>query len=137
MKKIILLILLYTGFAASAMAQDEQKDIGRLQAYKIAFLTKKLNLSPEEAQKFWPIYNKYETELRSARIEGRSTKKEIETEEKILNIRKKYNTEFTKAISSEKVNQLFKSEREFSNMIQREILERRNQKNNNPKRKRE
>ncbi len=137
MKKIILLILLYTGFVAPAMAQDEQRDMGRLQAYKIAFLTKKLNLSPEEAQKFWPIYNKYETELRSARIEGRSTKKEIETEEKILNIRKKYNTEFTKAISSEKVNQLFKSEREFSNMIQREILERRNQKNNNPKRKRE
>ena len=137
MKKIILLILLYTGFAISAMAQDEQRDAGRLQAYKIAFLTKKLNLSPEEAQKFWPIYNTYEKELRAARIEGRTTKKEIETEEKILNIRKKYNSEFTKAISTEKVNQLFKSEREFSNIVQREFLERRNQKNNNLKRKRE
>lgn len=137
MKKIILLILLYTGFAVSAVAQDEQRDAGKLQAYKIAFLTKKLDLSSEEAQKFWPIYNKYETELRAARVEGRVTKKEIETEEKILNIRKKYNSEFTKAISSEKVNQLFKSEREFGNIVQRELLERRNQKNNNLKRKRE
>ena len=127
MKKIILLILLYASIATPALAQDEQRDMGRLQAYKIAFLTRKLNLTPEEAQKFWPIYNKYETELRAARIEGRTTKKEIETEEKILNIRKKYNTEFTKAISSEKVNQLFKAEREFSTIVQKEFLERRNQ----------
>jgi hypothetical protein len=136
MKKIILLILLSAGIAASSTAQDEQ-NAGRLQAYKIAFLTKKLNLSPEEAQRFWPIYNKYETELRAARIEGRRNNKEIETEEKILNIRKKYNDEFTKALSSEKVNTLFKSEREFGNIIQKEVLERRNQKNNNLKRKRE
>lgn len=135
MKKIILLILLYTGIGVSAMAQDEPRDVGRLQAYKIAYLTKKLNLSPEEAQKFWPIYNKYESEMRSARIEGRVSNKEIETEEKILNIRKKYNSEFTKALSTEKVNTLFKSEREFSNMVQREFIERRNQKNNNLKRR--
>ena len=126
MKKIFLLVLLYAGIVTTAVAQ-EQRDAGRLQAYKIAFLTRKLSLTPEEAQKFWPIYNKYEGELRAARIEGRTTKKEIETEEKILNIRKKYITEFTKAISEEKVNQLFKAEREFSTIVQKEFLERRNQ----------
>ena len=126
MKKISLLVLLYAGIVTTAVAQ-EQRDAGRLQAYKIAFLTRKLSLTPEEAQKFWPIYNKYEGELRAARIEGRTTKKEIETEEKILNIRKKYSTEFTKAISEEKVNQLFKAEREFSTIVQKEFLERRNQ----------
>jgi hypothetical protein len=137
MKKIILLILLYAGIAVSAMAQDDQKDVGRLQVYKIAFLTKKLNLSAEEAQKFWPIYNKYESELKVARLEGRNNNREIETEEKILNIRKKYNSEFGKALSDEKVNQLFKSEREFGNIVQRELLERKNQKNNNLKRNRQ
>lgn len=140
MKKIILFILLSAGVAISAMSQDDQQDVGRLQAYKIAFLTKKLNLSPEEAQRFWPVYNKYETELRAARIERRNNRdnnKEIETEEKILNIRKKYNSEFSKALSPEKVNQVFKSEREFSNIVQKEFLERRNQRNNNLKRKRE
>ena len=126
MKKISLLVLLYAGIVTTSVAQ-EQRDAGRLQAYKIAFLTRKLSLTPEEAQKFWPIYNKYEGELRAARIEGRTTKKEIETEEKILNIRKKYSTEFTKAISEEKVNQLFKAEREFSTIVQKEFLERRNQ----------
>lgn len=137
MKKLILLILLYAGLAIPSMGQDDQKDGNRLEAYKIAFLTKKLNLTTAEAQKFWPMYNKYEAELRTARREGRASKKEIETEEKILNIRKKYNGEFEKALPKEKVNELFKSEREFGNIIQREMMERRNQKNNNLKRNRQ
>ncbi|HKH60317.1 MAG TPA: hypothetical protein VKA49_05770 [Flavitalea sp.] len=137
MKKIILLILLYAGVVTPTLAQDDQRDANRLQAYKIAFLTRKLNLTTEEAQKFWPIYNKYEAELRAARIQGRANNKEIETEEKILNIRKKYNGEFEKALPSEKVNQLFKSEREFSNIVQREMMDRKMQKNNNLKRNRQ
>ena len=137
MKKILFLILLNAGLAVPALAQNNQKDLDRLQTYKVAFLSRKLNLTTEEAQKFWPIYNKYEAELRDARIEGRGNKKEIEMEEKILNIRKKYNGEFEKAIPSEKVNQLFKSEREFNNIIQREIIDRNRQKNNNLKRNRQ
>ena len=137
MKKIIFLILLNAGLAIPALAQNNQRDFDRLQTYKVAFLSRKLNLTTEEAQKFWPIYNKYEAELRDARIEGRGNKKEIEMEEKILNIRKKYNGEFEKAIPSEKVNQLFKSEREFNNIIQREIIDRNRQKNNNLKRNRQ
>jgi Spy/CpxP family protein refolding chaperone len=31
-----------------------------VQAMKTGFITKELDLSPEEAQKFWPIYNLYE-----------------------------------------------------------------------------
>src|SRR5918993_2968416 len=136
MKRIILLIIVYAGVAISAIGQDAQKDAGRLQAYKIAFLTKKLNLTPEEAQRFWPLYNKYEEELRAARIEHRQNKaSEIVTEEKILNIRKKYNGEFGKALSTEKVNTLFRSEKEFGNIVQKEFLERRNQRNNNLKRR--
>lgn len=138
MKKIILLFILYTVVAFSAMSQDEPKDAGRLQAYKIAFLTKKLSLSPEEAQRFWPIYNKYEDELKTARMENRQNNTaEIVREEKILTIRKKYNGEFTKALSTDKVNTLFRSEKEFGNMVQKEFLERRNQKNNNLKRNRQ
>lgn len=135
MKRIILLILIYAAIALPGMAQDSQKEAGRLQAYKIAFLTRKLNLTPDEAQKFWPIYNKYEDELRNARMENRQNKaSEIATEEKILNIRKKYNGEFTKALSTDKVNTLFRSEKEFGNIVQKEFLERRNQRSNNIKR---
>ncbi|WP_315820109.1 hypothetical protein [Paraflavitalea speifideaquila] len=74
-----------------------------MEALKIAYLTQKLNLSTEEAQRFWPIYNKYAAEIRKVRVDGRLNKEdEIEIEEKLLNIRKKYNGEFTKALSAER-----------------------------------
>lgn len=32
----------------------------RLNAYKIGFFTKRLNLTSAEAEKFWPVYNEYQ-----------------------------------------------------------------------------
>ena len=128
MKNLLLLFSFFFTLSSGYTQNDEdlKNDGGRLQAYKIAFLTKKLNLSPDEAQRFWPIYNKYEGEIRSARIEYRQKKgNEIEIEEKILNIRKKYNNEFGKALTTEKVNTLFRSEKEFGSIVQKEMLERR------------
>ncbi|MCB0665633.1 MAG: hypothetical protein KDC80_07420, partial [Saprospiraceae bacterium] len=29
----------------------------RIEAQRVAFITQRVNLSPEEAQQFWPIYN--------------------------------------------------------------------------------
>jgi hypothetical protein len=111
MKRLLpILFLICTLNLFSQQAQDP--DGSRIEALKIAYLTKKLNLSPEEAQRFWPVYNNYASELREARAEQRRNKAtEIETEEKILNIRKKYNKEFSNALSAEKVNTFFRSER--------------------------
>ena len=138
MKKIFLFAMIFLGVIRGITAQenDARNDGGRIQAFKIAYLTKKLNLSPEEAQRFWPIYNKYESEIRSVRIENRGQRiNEIETEERILNIRKKYNGEFSKALSTDKVDKLFRSEREFGNMVQKELNERRQQKMDRKKNK--
>jgi hypothetical protein len=125
MKRLLpILFLICTLNLFSQQAQDP--DGSRIEALKIAYLTKKLNLSPEEAQRFWPVYNNYASELREARAEQRRNKAtEIETEEKILNIRKKYNKEFSNALSAEKVNTFFRSEKEFGNYVQKELSERR------------
>jgi len=137
MKKIILIIVMALGISAVSLAQDDndagQKGNGsRIEALKIAYLTKKLNLSTDEAQKFWPIYNVYMGEIRKTRIDARQNQEgEIPTEEKLLNIRKKYNGEFNKALSSEKVNTFFKAEKEFGTVLQKELLERRMQKMEN------
>ena len=57
--------------AGTAQAQqkfdDSWKD--RVMSEKIAFLTVELNITPEEAQTFWPVYNKVEKELDQARFE--------------------------------------------------------------------
>lgn len=36
-----------------------QADNEKLTAYKIAFFTQRLNLTPAEAEKFWPLYNDF------------------------------------------------------------------------------
>ncbi|HTE26500.1 hypothetical protein [Flavitalea sp.] len=132
MKRILTILFLIITSLNLAFAQDEATKLrnngGKIEALKIAYLTNKLTLSPEEAQRFWPVYNKYMEEIRKTRLDARENKQqEIVTDEKILGIRKKYNTEFGKALSSEKVNTFFKAEKEFGTYLQKEIIERRQQ----------
>jgi hypothetical protein len=94
----------------------------RLEALKIAYITNKLNLSPEEAQKFWPIYNQYALELKVARLKAINNKSsEIELDENILNIRKKYSVLFSQVLPPAKVDTFFKSEKEFGHFVEKEI----------------
>jgi hypothetical protein len=60
MKKIHLIaIILLLGFSNNAFAQRPQVDQEKLQSARIAFITTRLDLKPEQAEKFWPIYNQY------------------------------------------------------------------------------
>lgn len=141
MKKILFITAMLLGMVATTFSQDEdggdgKAGGGKVEALKIAFLTQKLNLTTEEAQKFWPIYNNYIKEVRQTRITARQNKeKDIDTDEKLLNIRKKYDTEFGKALSKEKVNTFFRAEKEFGAFLQKELLERRQQRLDNRKQK--
>ncbi|MDP4131346.1 MAG: hypothetical protein Q8918_09495 [Bacteroidota bacterium] len=117
MKKLLLYILfIIAGFTVQAQNGT------RLEALKIAYITKKMDLSPEDAQKFWPIYNQYAAELRQARqYAQRNNQSEIELDEVTLGIRKKYNSQFTQVLPPEKVNAFFKSEKEFGVFVQKEM----------------
>jgi hypothetical protein len=55
---IILLILLFSPLV-KLPAQGGQ-NLEKLNAFKIGFFTKRLNLSSREAEKFWPVYNEYQ-----------------------------------------------------------------------------
>jgi len=131
MKKLLILTALLCALSATAPAQDgDNKGGGRIEALKIAYLTKKLDLSPSEAEKFWPIYNKYIAEIKSNRANLRQNKvSELEAEDRTLAIRKRYSAEFEKAISPDKVNSFFRSEKEFGQFVQKELQERRQQRN--------
>jgi len=67
MKRIfyaVVIIMLAAVTGASAQGQrmgpgQGQADNERLTAYKIAFFTQRLDLTPAEAEKFWPLYNKF------------------------------------------------------------------------------
>lgn len=38
----------------------QNPNLERLNNYKIGFFTKKLNLTSQEAERFWPVYNEYQ-----------------------------------------------------------------------------
>ena len=68
MKKNIFLIIVI-GFLSSFSSEAQLKKGGveKIRSYKIAYLTEKLNLTENEAQKFWPIYNKYDKKMMQLR----------------------------------------------------------------------
>jgi hypothetical protein len=122
MKKIILLLSLFFTFQFGGFAQRGPGG-GNIEAIKIAYFTKKLDLSPEEAQRFWPVYNQYVAEIRQVRTQNRDLD-EVSLEEKIVNVRKKYKTEFARTIPDEKVNTFFKADKEFTNYLRKELQDR-------------
>lgn len=70
MKHLIVIVFFFClPFALQAQRPMDRKDI---ESYRIAFLTQKMDLSPEEAKIFWPIYTdwqKEQVELRKERDE--------------------------------------------------------------------
>ena len=111
----------------TAGAQRQGGKQGSVEAIKIAYYTKKLNLTPEEAQKFWPIYNMYFAEVRQIRQQNPDLD-EVGLEEKILNVRKKYKSQFATALPDDKVNQFFRVEKEFNMYLRQELQERKDRK---------
>lgn len=120
-------------------AQEKGQRSQQIESVKIAFITQKLDLNTSEAEKFWPVYNDYQQELKEvfkARREARKKNEanpnnkldnELDFETRLLNIRKKYKEDFSKVIPTEKVLQFFQAEREFREQMIKELKDRRKQ----------
>ncbi len=69
MKKLnyILFLFVFVGqafvFCAVAQNNNEESRIERLKSQKVAFLTDRIGLSTEDAQKFWPVYNEMSAKM--------------------------------------------------------------------------
>jgi len=109
----------------AGIAQQPQK-VEMLESLRVAYITKQLQLSPEEAQKFWPVYNNYQQDQRKMMKEHKDKNgTELELEEKLLNLRKRYRNDFTRTISEEKFDRLMKAERNWGEMVRKEMQRRR------------
>jgi hypothetical protein len=114
--------LLFTILVFAVLFVTAQNGGNRIKSLEIAYITNRLNLSPEEAQRFWPIYNNYSVELKVARMKATSNNSsEIELDEALLNIRKKYSVQFSQVLPPAKVDTFFKSEKEFGHFVQKEM----------------
>ena len=133
-------------------AQNKRPAKERMESMKIGFLTDRLNLTPEEAKEFWPVYNKYSDELevlRNGRRESiMNTKQSIDEMkdseiEKVvdgeiiyrqneLEILKKYHPQFKKILPIKKVGKLYRAEDDFKRKLLEMIKERREDRMNRP-----
>ena len=135
-KVLVSAILFAFCFTADGQNNPASDWMSRMRSEKIAFLTSEIGLTPEEAQVFWPIYNKAEAEETSAFNETRKCftalneavqqKKSQSEISKLLHdytsavtksqgIQAKYISQYEKVLSAEKVAKLFLAEERFRN----------------------
>ena len=132
-----IIIALTALISATALAQPNRPDDGwkkKMMSEKVAFFTVELDLTPEEAQKFWPVYNQIDKEkdeananvfmtfieLEKAIKEKKSEKeiselldKHIDAVEKQNELNSKADEKYRKVLPVAKVAKLFVSEEEF------------------------
>ena len=122
---------------ASLFAQDRRERYEQIEAIKVAFITSKLDLTSDEAQKFWPVYNNYQKELIELMKKRREDRQKTDIapnekinadltyESKMLELKKKYKKLYLRAIPAEKVLLLYQAEREFREHLIKQLNHRR------------
>lgn len=144
MKKIQYLLVFIVCFSTNIFAQELKKE--QIKAAKVAFITNELNLTPTEAEKFWPIFNAFEEKqhgIRKNKLKGfldrndndldKISEKEAATliadmeknEEELYGLRKKFITSLKGIIPSVKILKLKKAEENFSRKLLRQYKEKR------------
>lgn len=129
---ICLFLLAFTATGAWAQKGDRFE---RIHAAKVAFITDRLHLSSEQSARFWPVYDRYEQEVKELRKRflGRyndgqrypETEQEsrqliddnFDFQEQQLALKRKYKDEFLKILSPVQLASLYTAEREFKRIL--------------------
>lgn len=143
MRKYTLILFLICAFTLAGTAvlaqggrsQDRKENV---ETAKVAFLTDKMGLTTEQSQRFWPLYNEYESKRRDlvrayrsgyredvdqlteqeakARMDGMFTLREKE-----LELEREYVARYQRVISSNQIIKLYRSEREFTKLLLKKL----------------
>lgn len=150
MKKIIITIALFL-IVAGAFAQHgkgRHEDFEKYKAMKVSYMTEKLELTPQEAQQFWPIYNEYEKKLFEFHRHRREVENKVKENYSVYsedefrkisyemvdqfreeyNLIKEYNEKFLKVLPAKKVVMIGPIENDFRFMMIRDFRDKENRK---------
>ncbi len=126
-------ILLFISISLTSFSQGGKKE--KIEALRVAFITQQLNLTSDESQKFWPVYNEYQDKTRAARKEFKTiattfnSDKEAQDfldaellfKQRELNLYKEYYEKFKKILPLKKVAQLRMAEEEFKKELLKQL----------------
>lgn len=151
MKKIILVFL--TALCMKGFAQQtpptpptppsppDPPKKGKVESMRIGFLTQKLDLTPEEAQKFWPVHNEFKKKREELHKINKEEKKKVKEDndelsdkqietmvddemvfrQKNLDLEKEYHSKFKSVLPIKKVAKLYRAEEQFSHHLLEQI----------------
>ena len=144
MKK--LLIIVFVSAAIVAQAQNNNRSAQeKLEAARIALITERLSLTPEQAQAFWPLYNEYAEQRREIQMEYRQSRQgldinnlsedqqravlkgRMEEKQRQLNLENQYAERMLGVINARQMMALKKAEDDFRGMILRRLEQRQQQ----------
>lgn len=125
---IIVLTTLFCLIGLQSQAQGPTNRRDKIESLKIAFISKKLNLSPSKSKDFWPIYNeydnakqrlfrKYRRKYSSQKLSMEDVEHRMEREKEFLDLRKKYILRFSKVLNPVQIADLKRSERQFKKLL--------------------
>lgn len=141
-KAIFTIIALIFGLAVHGQNEEALK---KIESAKIALITERLNLTPEQAEKFWPIYNEFQQRQREITREFRNARQNFdpknaseEENKRILEIgmrlkqnkldlEQEYTRRLLRVINNRQMVSLRKAEDDFKEMLLRKIRERNRQ----------
>jgi hypothetical protein len=130
---------------AFAQPEDDLEDrMDRLESAKVAFITRELNLTTDEAQRFWPVFNEYTDRRKANRKMQRANQdnvranfgsmserdldaalsKALEHEQKDVDLKKEYVARFKTILPVAKVVRLYGAEEKFKREVLKEMKNR-------------
>lgn len=149
MKKLSIILIL-TMASLGAFAQNKET-MEKIESARIALITERLGLTPQQAEKFWPLYREYNQQRRLLREEFRDArqsandenlteekskelmKRALELRQRELNLENEYSQKMTQCITAQQVLQLRAAEHDFQQMILKRIQNQRQMQDQNQK----
>ena len=143
MKNLLTFLYIIIFCTLSSYSQEKKGSKEKIKTLKIAYISERLNLTPNEAEKFWPVYNQYSKQLQQLKFKLEGGKiREINAaggveniseanaqeiinqslvfEKEIYETKIKIVKELSKIISAQQIVKLQKAERDFNKRILQE-----------------
>lgn len=144
MKKVLLGLFIFLFAFSGLQAQDKkgkEEHREKIKALKVAYITEELNMNTKLAQKFWPIYNRYEAQKRELHkrehidLEGADAISEAKAEEMLKEyldvekeeyvIKKQLFNDLKRILTAREIIKLHKLEADFNKRLIKEYRTRR------------
>jgi len=143
-KRLIFIIVPLLFFYQLSFGQNRDARL-KIESARIALITERLGLTPEQAQKFWPVYNEYNNHRRDLVQEIQEARKNVDmknlteeqgqalmnlgmdVKERQLQLEKSYSQRLNQVISTKQLLYLRKAEEDFRKMIIQRLEERKRQ----------